>query len=55
MGDDRAEWMPPGGGGSERSEQGGGGRYEEAAPACKCRGRHSSLLFLLFYVKLDFT
>ena len=48
MGDDRAERLPPGGGGSERSEQGGGGgRYEEAAPACKCRGRKESPIFIV--------
>ena len=55
MGDDWAARKPPGGGGSERSEQGGGGRHEEAGPACKCRARHSSLLFLLFHVKLSTT
>ena len=48
MGDDRAERKPPGGGGSERSEQGGGGgRYEEAGPACKCRTRKESPIFMV--------
>lgn len=46
---------PREGGAARVARGGGGGWYEEAAPACKCRGRHSSLLFLLFHVKLYFT
>ena len=45
----------PGRGGAAREARGGGGgRYEEAGPARKCRPRYSSLLFLLFHVKLFF-
>ena len=52
MGDDHAERKPPGGGGQRAKRAGGGGgRYEEAAPASKCRGRKESP-FLLFHVKL---
>ena len=50
--------MPKGspreGGAASEASRGGGGRYEEAAPASKCRGRKESP-FLLFHVKLYFT
>lgn len=55
MGDDRAEWMPPGGGGSARSAQGGVGEGTKKRPWRVNAGAAKSLLFLLFHVKLYFT
>ena len=36
---------PREGGAASEASRGGGGRYEEAGPECKCRARHSNLLF----------
>ena len=42
-----------GGAASGASRGGWGDGTKEAGPACKCRARHSSFLFLLFHVKLS--
>ena len=38
---------PREGGAASEASGGGGGRYEEAAPACKCRGRKESPIFIV--------
>ena len=38
---------PREGGAARKARGGGGGRYEEAGPACKCRPRKESLIFMV--------